>query len=459
MRNIRSRVWWSRLSPPPWPCAQPLRPVRRLTRSPARRPTPTGARHSACTTDPTRRTPNVEPASRRPSPRSCVEKRRRSPRAGASPSRSRRASGRSTACSPATTSSPSSSSSATRRTRASRPHRPGPQHNEIPEPDRSVDNTHVLDRRTSTAQHFLDMFFGDDGESMKNVYEELSSGRYTVDGDVTDWVKVPVQRGELRRDREPDRHDVASSRTAPNAWYAQQKAAGKSDADIKAYLATFDQWDRYDYDKDGDFKEPDGYIDHYQAVHAGEDESAGAPELGDLGPPLGRQPGRQRQPTDRSTQVRRHPDRQHRHVDPRLHHRAGERRSRRVRPRVRPRPRSAGPLRHRWRRERHRLLDADELGLVAGPRERHHRHDARTTWAPGRSCSSAGSTTTTATAGTTSTHMLGPSIPRHQEAAGPHRRAAQGRQRQGAATTSPRTGSTSATTRRCRRGRTTSAGR
>ena len=62
-----------------------------------------------------------------------------------------------------------------------------------------------------------------------------------------------------------------------NAWYEQQKAAGKSDAEIKAYLATFDKWDRYDYDKDGDFKEADGYIDHYQAVHAGEDEEAGAP--------------------------------------------------------------------------------------------------------------------------------------------------------------------------------------
>ena len=47
--------------------------------------------------------------------------------------------------------------------------------------------------------------------------------------------------------------------------------------EIKTYLATFDKWDRYDYDKDGDFKESDGYIDHYQSVHAGEDESAGAP--------------------------------------------------------------------------------------------------------------------------------------------------------------------------------------
>ena len=35
-------------------------------------------------------------------------------------------------------------------------------------------------------------------------------------------------------------------------------------------------WDRYDFDEDGDFDEPDGYIDHFQAVHAGEGEEAGA---------------------------------------------------------------------------------------------------------------------------------------------------------------------------------------
>ncbi|MGO1167373.1 MAG: immune inhibitor A domain-containing protein, partial [Janibacter sp.] len=33
--------------------------------------------------------------------------------------------------------------------------------------------------------------------------------------------------------------------------------------------------DRYDHDGDGDFNEPDGYIDHFQAIHAGEGEEAG----------------------------------------------------------------------------------------------------------------------------------------------------------------------------------------
>jgi immune inhibitor A len=48
-------------------------------------------------------------------------------------------------------------------------------------------------------------------------------------------------------------------------------------ADINAYLSAFDVWDRYDYNGNGNFDEPDGYIDTFQSVHAGEGEEAGAP--------------------------------------------------------------------------------------------------------------------------------------------------------------------------------------
>jgi immune inhibitor A len=48
-----------------------------------------------------------------------------------------------------------------------------------------------------------------------------------------------------------------------------------TDAEINAYLAEFDVWDRYDLDGDGNFDEPDGYIDHFQSVHAGEGEETG----------------------------------------------------------------------------------------------------------------------------------------------------------------------------------------
>ncbi len=51
-------------------------------------------------------------------------------------------------------------------------------------------------------------------------------------------------------------------------------------AKIQTYLKTFDKQDRYDFDGDGDFNEPDGYIDHFQIVHAGGDEADGDPVYG-----------------------------------------------------------------------------------------------------------------------------------------------------------------------------------
>ncbi len=40
-------------------------------------------------------------------------------------------------------------------------------------------------------------------------------------------------------------------------------------------------WDRYDADGDGNFDEPDGYIDHFQSVHAGEGEETGGGVVGE----------------------------------------------------------------------------------------------------------------------------------------------------------------------------------
>ncbi|NEB65644.1 protease, partial [Streptomyces fulvissimus] len=41
-------------------------------------------------------------------------------------------------------------------------------------------------------QHFQDLYFATDKnkESVKKYYEKQSSGRYSVDGEVSDWVKV-----------------------------------------------------------------------------------------------------------------------------------------------------------------------------------------------------------------------------------------------------------------------------
>ncbi|MCM3265530.1 immune inhibitor A [Streptomyces thermoviolaceus] len=156
---------------------------------------------------------------------------------------------------------------------------PGPLHNQIAEPDRSKDNSTDW-KADYDRKHYEDLYFGTgkDTESLKKYYEKQSSGRYSVDGQVTDWVKVPYN--EARYGNNACGSTTCATvwdlvRDGLNAWVADQKAAGRTDADIKADLAQYDQWDRYDYDGDGDFNEPDGYIDHFQIVHAGEDESAG----------------------------------------------------------------------------------------------------------------------------------------------------------------------------------------
>jgi immune inhibitor A len=204
---------------------------------------------------------------------------------------------------------------------------PGPRHNEIAAPDRKVDNSTAWQADYSQA-HFQDLYFGEGGaegatnskdatksedetegtegedetkaedetktegstkgegesakgqqaRSLKAYYEKTSSGRYSVDGQVSDWVKVPYNEA-----RYGSNYCGASNctnvwdlvRDGLTAWTADQKAQGKTDAEIKNYLTPYDAWDRYDFDGDGDFNEPDGYIDHFQIVHAGEDESAG----------------------------------------------------------------------------------------------------------------------------------------------------------------------------------------
>ena len=160
----------------------------------------------------------------------------------------------------------------------------GPLHNQIPKPAKT-DNSTVWQKDSNQA-FFQKMYFGTGYgvESLKTYYERQSSGRYSVDGTVSNWVKVKYNEARYGRN---DCGDIVCTNTwalirdAADQWVADQQAAGRSDADIAAELATFDQWDRYDADGDGNFNEPDGYIDHFQIVHAGGDEADGDPYQGE----------------------------------------------------------------------------------------------------------------------------------------------------------------------------------
>ena len=155
---------------------------------------------------------------------------------------------------------------------------PGPVHNQIPAPDRNWDANSTDDNSTYwTADfnrgHYEDMMFGQ-GESFKDFYLKQSNGRFLAKGDVSDWVTVPYNEARYGAKNNADGYWNYVKDTA-TAWYDAQKASGKTDAEIATYLKQFDQVDRYDGDGDGNFNEPDGYIDHFQAIHAGEGEEAG----------------------------------------------------------------------------------------------------------------------------------------------------------------------------------------
>jgi immune inhibitor A len=147
-------------------------------------------------------------------------------------------------------------------------------HNTIPEPDRAYDNTSIWVPEFSR-DYYMDLLFnGTKGaNSMRNYYIEQSSNRYTVHGDVTDWVTVPGNAADY--DDNPDSNVWYFLEDSLNGWYAAQIAAGKTPAEINEYLSQFDVWDRYDYNSNGDFDEPDGYIDTFQSVHAGLGEEEG----------------------------------------------------------------------------------------------------------------------------------------------------------------------------------------
>ncbi|MEO8510019.1 MAG: immune inhibitor A domain-containing protein [Chloroflexota bacterium] len=166
---------------------------------------------------------------------------------------------------------------------------PGPLHNDIAKPNREIvngapnpdydpslpyDNNRHWKPDFNQA-YYADLFFGD-GDSFADFYTKQSSGNYTVAGGVSDWVQVPGNASAYGDNAIEDFGGAWQFiEDSGNAWYQAQLDAGMSVAQIQAELASFDVWDRYDYDGDGDFDEPDGYLDHFQAVHAGEGEDAG----------------------------------------------------------------------------------------------------------------------------------------------------------------------------------------
>lgn len=152
-------------------------------------------------------------------------------------------------------------------------------HGQIPQPDRSIDNSTYWSSDV-TPQHYYDLLFASGGgsyglPSMRDFYLEQSSGRFTWTGQVSNWVQVDATEAAFGANK---------PRTGAGGDDANGTVYRVVDATLKALagsgyggldLTRADQVDRYDCDGDGIYAEPDGYIDHFAIVHAGEGEEAG----------------------------------------------------------------------------------------------------------------------------------------------------------------------------------------
>jgi immune inhibitor A len=154
-------------------------------------------------------------------------------------------------------------------------------HGQIPQPDRARDNSTYWSADMSP-KHYADMLFAAGGASyglpsMRDFYIEQSSGRFTWTGQVSRWVPIAGTQADFGAN---SKQSGAGGDDANGVVYRVVDAALKGLAATPDYggldLAAADQIDRYDCDGDGNFNEPDGYVDHFAIVHAGEGEEAGA---------------------------------------------------------------------------------------------------------------------------------------------------------------------------------------
>jgi immune inhibitor A len=163
---------------------------------------------------------------------------------------------------------------------------PGPLNGQINAPDRVWDGNATDDNSTYWTQdfsqaHYQDLMFGT-GESFRDFYLKQSNGRFLANGEVSNWVTVPYNEASYGSNAISDSKGAwPFIEDSATAWYNSQVALGKTQAEIQTYLAQFDKVDRYDYNNNGIFNEPDGYIDHFQAIHSGEGEEAGGGAQGE----------------------------------------------------------------------------------------------------------------------------------------------------------------------------------
>ena len=149
----------------------------------------------------------------------------------------------------------------------------GPLHNQIAQPNRALDNSTIWAPDFSKSYYDNLLFSEARGVSSMRTSTSRTRPAPTPSTARSRTGSRSVQRGRLRLEL-LRQHRLRARHPAPapgraERLDAEQIAAGKTDAQINTYLTQFDKWDRYDYNGNGNFNEPDGYIDHFQSIHAG----------------------------------------------------------------------------------------------------------------------------------------------------------------------------------------------
>jgi immune inhibitor A len=191
----------------------------------------------------------------------------------------------------------------------------GPLHNNLPDPSTFThEDNQSFWVPDFSPEHFDQMLFTDEGitdrvrtdltgpdgdpgidisgYTMKNMFEEMSKGAYTVTGEASPWVEVPHSEGWYGASRcfLNDEDEWEAGRIQDMQGHPDNpdgaRALGKDAIDALAAAEPSFPWEHYDiedqgdFDDDGDFFEPDGIIDHLVLVHAGADKSGGGGDEG-----------------------------------------------------------------------------------------------------------------------------------------------------------------------------------
>lgn len=130
--------------------------------------------------------------------------------------------------------------------------------------------------------HYQELLFSDSGYvgpngenliSMRQYYEKESGNSYSVAGQAAGWYRAANNAAFYGGNSPTTDNDI-------NAQELVREALNQLAQDPSINLADYDIEDRYDYDGDGNFREPDGVIDHLMVFHASVGEEAGGGVLG-----------------------------------------------------------------------------------------------------------------------------------------------------------------------------------